>query len=381
MKGSLLKKLYQNHFFQKVSIVDIKEINTYITTFTIKKGKRFYVKDYPDYLLLVLEGNLQVIDSIEDSEYPVWTLFAREILNEALLGGRKTKPYILESLSNSTIALIPASVIKEFKTSNIKLYAQLEENTLQNFVDKMTEKESETVINLEIKNHILDKNLKNSRFIVVIMMMQSIYNLFALFFQYHMQNLQYRDFYTILIGFIYAPIIYWLIVKNKLPLDHYGLKFSQWKAHAIQGLKWSLPIVPLGGFIKWSAIQLIPAYYNTSLINFYWFETKADAGFPILFFVPLYFISCILQEFAIRSGIQSSLYPLIPPRHRTYLPIFIAAIFFSTAHIHIHPLLTLVSFLMGIFWGIMFHIQRSLVGVIVSHFFLGLAMFALLGGW
>ena len=56
-----------------------------------------------------------------------------------------------------------------------------------------------------------------------------------------------------------------------------------------------------------------------------------------------------------------------------------ASLLFSATHLHLSPLLALVVFPFGLYWGRLFRRQRSLLGPCVSHALIGSFAFGVVG--
>jgi membrane protease YdiL (CAAX protease family) len=83
-------------------------------------------------------------------------------------------------------------------------------------------------------------------------------------------------------------------------------------------------------------------------------------------------VSVAAQEFVARGGIQSCLYEFLLGRHRALLAVLGASLIFSVTHVFVSAAFAGMSFLLGCFWGWLYHRHRTLIGAYVSHVLIGI---------
>jgi CheY-like chemotaxis protein/membrane protease YdiL (CAAX protease family) len=96
--------------------------------------------------------------------------------------------------------------------------------------------------------------------------------------------------------------------------------------------------------------------------------------------VVIYALFVPVQEIIARCGIQSLLVEFLygSDRRRAVIAIIVSNFVFAAAHTHLNVGFALATFAGGLFFGWLFHRNRSIVGVSVSHFMIGgAALFAL----
>ncbi|HAT9447444.1 TPA: CPBP family intramembrane metalloprotease, partial [Legionella pneumophila subsp. pneumophila] len=74
-----------------------------------------------------------------------------------------------------------------------------------------------------------------------------------------------------------------------------------------------------------------------------------------------------------RSALQSTFFHFLPGEKlfRQWNGIFLSNLIFATMHTHLGLTFASLTFIAGLFWGWLFHRQKSLLGVSVSHVILG----------
>ena len=90
----------------------------------------------------------------------------------------------------------------------------------------------------------------------------------------------------------------------------------------------------------------------------------------------VYSILAPVQEFIARGVIQSSLQKILVGKNKVTLAIILSNLTFSGFHIHMDMKFAILTLVPGIFWGIMYARQDSLLGPSISHIIIGI--FALL---
>ena len=124
-------------------------------------------------------------------------------------------------------------------------------------------------------------------------------------------------------------------------------------------------VVTIIGFIVTYPIAFPNRFFNYILNGqIYFFTTQLPSQVSIksiLYYIPLYIIGPIIEEFTYRGLIQQKLYKTFNPLKS----ILIASFLFALMHIPIERFIN--SFLMGLFFGFIFHKYRSLTISIFVH--------------
>jgi len=185
---------------------------------------------------------------------------------------------------------------------------------------------------------------------------------------------------TASLTFMYAALVAFLIRKSRLPLENFGLTFANfWPSmHVAFWLSASIIVILI-------AIKMYPVGYSVdSLVSFFnqfshqQLETNPfllDASAArlnsdslilyMLLFAPT-------QEFVVRSGLQSLFAAYLHTRYKNAVSIFLANFIFSSAHFVYGSLLFVgLTFIVGVFFSIMFVYYRSFWAVAFTHSVVG----------
>ncbi|MEM1343862.1 MAG: type II CAAX endopeptidase family protein [Pseudomonadota bacterium] len=179
----------------------------------------------------------------------------------------------------------------------------------------------------------------------------------------------------ILAGFAYGVAI--TLRTTPFPASHYGFTLAGAGRHTVEALLWSLPVMVLivaaKALLVWCAPELVGEHL---------FDLQQDRGrdtWQIAGFVLLYAALCPLQEAVARGGVQASCEMFLTGRWVGLRAAIVANLLFAATHVHVSPALALLVVAPGLFWSWLFHRQRSLVGVSVSHIVIGVFAFFVVG--
>ena len=79
-----------------------------------------------------------------------------------------------------------------------------------------------------------------------------------------------------------------------------------------------------------------------------------------------------LQEFLVRGILQGTLEEFLIGKYRVLLAILISNLIFSFIHLPLSMFMVALTFFAGLFWGWLYSRQKSILGVSISHFILGI---------
>ncbi|MEM8628476.1 MAG: type II CAAX endopeptidase family protein [Chlamydiota bacterium] len=179
----------------------------------------------------------------------------------------------------------------------------------------------------------------------------------------------YRIFFNLftpimLSAFSVAVIL--LIARSHYPLEFYGLTWKHGGRCALEGILYSIPAILFLTFCKWLFVR-----YSTLFAGMPLFRVEVDVRRTLLWGI-IYAFFTPLQEIIIRGTIQSSFRNFFRGKYRSGKAILVSNLVFQMVHAVRGFYLSLASFLLGLYWGLLFDRQKSIIGVSVSHFLLGL---------
>ena len=168
--------------------------------------------------------------------------------------------------------------------------------------------------------------------------------------------------------------IFIAIKKHHISPTLFGLTLQNWRQSVRESLLFTIPLLLLILIGKWLLIKYLPTWHNRAL-----FELFTNQNDPTIFFTGLslinflfYLIFVPFQELIVRGALQSPLEELFISPHRQLLAILMSNLLFSVTHIHLSMALALPIFLLGLFWGWLYTRAHTLIGVITSHWIVGI---------
>lgn len=168
----------------------------------------------------------------------------------------------------------------------------------------------------------------------------------------------------IIFGFV-AIIFIW---KSSYPPEFYGLTLQHgWKT-ALEAIAWTIPMLLLLTGLKWGAIKTIPGLEHEPIFDF---MGAAPSTFLLLTESAAYLALVPFQELVARGLLQSCLKNFFHGRYSFLLAILSANLIFEIVHIPDSMWIAGLSLVFGIFWGLLFNYQNSLLGVVISHMLTG----------
>lgn len=162
-----------------------------------------------------------------------------------------------------------------------------------------------------------------------------------------------------------------------LPLTHYGWNLHNWKKNLIDSLLWTTVFLTFLTLAKWFATLYVPAFQGQPVFVTNHFGTL-DTNRLILSILS-YLISAPLQEFIARGVLQTTLKDIAVGKWRVLKVIVFSNLIFGALHVHFDIKFALMTIIPGLFWGFLFEQQKSLFGVSVSHFIIGMYVFGWMG--
>lgn len=223
--------------------------------------------------------------------------------------------------------------------------------TGQNYVKTLEEKIKEVSLRNEF-----------GRFFIIVILIFGIGNGINEYLRSHhgMDTTTWKFTWVYLI-LILLPILYF-VAKHHYPLSIFGVTLKHWQAAVSQGAALSLILLSLSLGIYWLLVKEFnfppPKYHST--LNYFF-------GFWML---P-YFMHTYLQEFIARGVIQTCLQRFFDDQ-QGLKAIFFTSLLFAIFHLHINAMAALITFVASIVFGLMYNYQKTLLGVSLLHWTLGL---------
>ncbi|HEY5511109.1 MAG TPA: type II CAAX endopeptidase family protein [Prolixibacteraceae bacterium] len=154
-----------------------------------------------------------------------------------------------------------------------------------------------------------------------------------------------------------------LIVRSKLPLSEFGLTLKNWPRAVKESLVATIAAILLGALLKIVLVRfnLSDNTYIIRLSNLEWS-------------FAFYIIVAPLQEFLGRGVVQGTLQRIVPGKNGGLMAIVLTSLVFGTLHLYISAPFALASIAGSFLWGWLYLRHNTIVGISISHLFIGLWM-------
>ena len=157
--------------------------------------------------------------------------------------------------------------------------------------------------------------------------------------------------------------------RSDFTFSFYGVNLHNWQQNLREALLFSGVFLVFLVAFKWLLTLYVPGFIGDPVID--WSPMKDYSTTSLIFLYIGYIILVPVQEFIARGVIQSSLAHLLPLKNRISIAIIVANLFFCVSHIHASVSFAIMLFIPGVFWGLMYQRQKSILGVSVSHIIIG----------
>ena len=180
-----------------------------------------------------------------------------------------------------------------------------------------------------------------------------------------------KDYVSRGIELITLLIVVRMIINSRLPLQSFGITLQGWRGSLVESVAVSAVVIGLLFIFKiWANTAFPGLFKETELVRLQYFDLSYMG----------YIAVAPLQEFITRGTVQSTLTRLFSGPHNGFLAILVTSFLFGSLHVYSSINLAVVAVLTSWLWGWMYHRQKNLIGVGLSHFLIG-DMAGLMGYW
>lgn len=175
----------------------------------------------------------------------------------------------------------------------------------------------------------------------------------------------------------FAIGIFIAMKRSGYPFSMYGLTTKNWRISVTESFILTIPILILIALVKILLIYFHPNMKQSEVFELSRYFTMSPVKLVIV--AILYALFTPIQEIIARGGIQSSFQAFLAGKDKKWTAIFMANLIFSMSHIHMSPVVVLLVFPVGMFWGWMYARHGTMIGVCISHTIVGLFAFYVVG--
>ena len=233
---------------------------------------------------------------------------------------------------------------------------------------------------LALKNTISDLRVKNSELSELIESRELFSTLFVclflsvslyIFLIFIASSMNYEsDYAPRVVELIFSIMCFMIVKKSKFPLTFFGFTLRG----AMESIKYMVPSTLT------ICLVLIVVKYLCIKNGVNGLEGPLFYDQYFNMFLLLYGPVVVVQEFLAKGVVQTVIEHVLSDRSAKLWSIITAASLFGLVHIELSVSLAIVSFVFGVYWGIIYIKSKTLVGVCISHFLIGNLAY-LLGFW
>jgi CRP-like cAMP-binding protein len=337
--------------------------------------------DISNSFFVILSGKLKIMKHAKKKKFEHQLGFLKS-------GDTVGEMALIEHTPRSvTVKASQPSVLLEFNVDDIKQYPLIDQK-ISLYLCRRTARRlrylSEvTVLSMEKELEAAKKHGALGLLMVTVLSLISIYMLSLRFLENMKMHLPVTTIISGPMVIIIVAIMLAVMKKSGFPWKMYGIRWKNWQHHTLEALWMSVPVIIVLMAIKWLVIHWILKNPSLPLI-----DPKSSLQYDAHFSLSLYFISLIayiilapLQELIVRGALQSGFYVFLlgTEKKRLWIAIIISNLIFSLPHLYNSPYFALTVLIPGFFWGWLFARQKTLVGVSVSHIFIGVWMVFIVG--
>lgn len=214
-------------------------------------------------------------------------------------------------------------------------------------------------------HNVILKNIQSesSAMFIVLTLSLCIYSFFIAAFKNSALGSIYNanEIMNMVISSSFLIIAFILVRKSKLPISSFGVTLRNVKKSIVESLWVTVAVLLLITLVKIWAMAHWPLFKGIAFIDT---REMGWAFYIYLFVAPV-------QEFFTRGVLQSTVERIIPGKYNWLWGIVVASYLFGAFHIHYSFELAYITIISGFLWGYMYIRHRTIVGVSISHFFIG----------
>ena len=160
----------------------------------------------------------------------------------------------------------------------------------------------------------------------------------------------------------------WFLHQHRYAMSTFGLTAKNWGRSLAESVLVCIPVLALLVAYRALLIHFDSAYQGRPLLepNF--------GPFPWQTFV-LYVLVCFSQELTTRGFLQTIIERVLEGKGRTTLAILLGAAEFGAIHLHYSFRLGVLAFLGAALFGKLYARHRTIAGITVAHYILGVCVF------
>jgi CRP-like cAMP-binding protein len=331
--------------------------------------------DSSDDVFIIALGSVEVSKRVpgSDKDQRLAELHAGECFGELGLLDRKPRSASIRALEPTRLWALSVSDVRGLSAGTESLYSVLIRNLASAMAQRLRATNELAAASMERELEQMRSRVAMGTFLAYVVLLMSLYGFVLRAAANMAHTVSATTIVTVPIILGLASSLFIMMLRLHYPMRMYGLTLEKWKAHCLQALLWTLPVLAVITLAKFVLIHTVPRLSHAPLFDIYAAVKPgaADKSYLVTLMGAVYLALVPLQEFVARGALQSSLQAFLVGHNSTFWAILISNAMFSASHLHLSTTFALLVFPAGVFWGILFSRQGSLVGPTLSHMLVG----------
>jgi membrane protease YdiL (CAAX protease family) len=229
------------------------------------------------------------------------------------------------------------------------------------------------IAELEVKNDLLAKaeklkTISGFMFSAIVILLSVYTIILSQAFTYGWFQPSAKSIITFGLLIVMVVLITLFLTNYSYPIQHWGLTWKGSKRSLIESLVYTTPIAVFAIVLKLILMNTpSSALYGKPLLSWEFSSLQ----------LLIYTVSSLAQEFICRGFIQTNVEQMLTGRYRSAIAIVTTSVLFGVVHLHYSTPTMVVTILGGIFFGWLYSRHRTLVGITIAHYILGILLFNL----
>jgi CRP-like cAMP-binding protein len=342
----------------------------------------FHEGESPNAIYIVAQGTVEVLKKDEESGryHQLRVLKRGASLGEMALIDAAPRSADVRALDDVTLLVLPLKKLEKISSSQLDITSQLKINLCKVVADRLRSSSENVIKGLEAH---LEETKARAALGYLTTYMFILTGIFMLLLGAISKIASGLSSTTVVIGMpiliLYTLAMVRIIHQSGYPLSNYGLTTKNWRV-ALKESFWATLVAALVTVLfKWYLVTMTEVMANEPIFDLSASFTVTPGGFVTT--VILYGLLAPIQEFLTRGGFQGALQMLLTgsPIHRVWKAIFIANLMFSALHVYISINIAALVFPIGLLWGWLYSRHGTIIGISLSHIFLGMFAFYVVG--
>lgn len=323
-------------------------------------------------VLIVLSGEVEIkkADQATQQLHHVVNLTAGETIGEMCLLDLEPASASAIAINKTEVLAIPITALRA-----ADFFSRLVANIATRLNQRLRYTNTITVKSLQQELEINKKITFVMRFFITTLLILLLYVMLLNIAIRYLSIVKASTIITVPFLIVFLLMSLYGLKTSHMPASFFGLTTKNWRASVIDSLKFTIPAMLALTLLKWILVHYTSSYADEPLFNpFGMFrgDAKQTATVTVLIlFATIYSAFSIVQEFLVRCVVQGSLEYFLQGRHKVLVAILLANLIFSVLHMHVSTIFAVLVFIPGLLWGFLYHRNKSLIGVSLSHILIG----------